>query len=346
MRMPLTCSVARCQHQGKPRALVHFVRAQMAECIPMEQRILDGIMNCAHLRYIIGLYLQTRVGQPLITMINDKMFQSNFCQCFIMFPLYHFLERQEEKIKSCEHLLETVARGARARATAATGVHAHSSRSHALLVVSVEHRWRDVGEADPSKYHTQVARLTLVDLAGAESMERSHGGKVDAAGVGTNMGLLVLGRVIKALAEGSERVPYRDSSLTRLMQSSLGGKAKTQMLACVSPVLTEAEVTLHTLKYASGARSVLLKPEAASIATAFDSDPMVTDVEDDDPALNRRCIWIETADFGDVFARCVGDPNDPLILYIHGSGPCNSSMMWNKLAVDVAMLASTGWEDD
>jgi len=252
---------------------------------------------------------------------------------------------KEEKIKSCEHLLETVARGARARATAATGVHAHSSRSHALLVVSVEHRWRDVGEADPSKYHTQVARLTLVDLAGAESMERSHGGKVDAAGVGTNMGLLVLGRVIKALAEGSERVPYRDSSLTRLMQSSLGGKAKTQMLACVSPVLTEAEVTLHTLKYASGARSVLLKPEAASIATAFDSDPMVTDVEDDDPALNRRCIWIETADFGDVFARCVGDPNDPLILYIHGSGPCNSSMMWNKLAVNVAMLASTGSGD-
>ena len=62
----------------------------------------------------------------------------------------------EEKIKSCEQLLDVVAAGARARATAATGVHAHSSRSHALLVISLEHRWRDVGETDPTKYNTQV----------------------------------------------------------------------------------------------------------------------------------------------------------------------------------------------
>ncbi|CAK9018797.1 unnamed protein product [Durusdinium trenchii] len=252
---------------------------------------------------------------------------------------------KEEKIKSCEQLLDVVAAGARARATAATGVHAHSSRSHALLVISLEHRWRDVGETDPTKYNTQVSRLTLVDLAGAESMERAHGGAVDAAGVGTNMGLLVLGRVIRALAEGSERVPYRDSSLTRLMQSSLGGKAKTQMLACVSPSLREADVTLQTLKYASSARSVVLKPEAAMVASAFETDPMLMDVEDEDPTLNRRCLWIETPDFGDVFARCVGDPKDPLILYVHGSGPCNSSMFWNKLVTDVAALASSGVGD-
>lgn len=249
---------------------------------------------------------------------------------------------KEEKIKSCEQLLEVVAQGASARATAATGVHAHSSRSHALLIIAVEHRWRDVDEADPARFQSQVSRFTLVDLAGAESMERAHGGAVDAAGVGTNMGLLVLGRVIRALAEGSERVPYRDSSLTRLMQSSLTGKARTQMLACVSPSARELETTLHTLKYASSARSVILKPEAVAVATAFDSDPMLADIEDEDSSLNRRCIWVETADFGDVFARCVGDPKDPLILYVHGSGPCNSSIFWNKLVMDVAALASSG----
>ncbi|CAE7223635.1 kif4 [Symbiodinium sp. CCMP2592] len=249
---------------------------------------------------------------------------------------------KEEKIRSCEQLLDVVAQGAKARATAATGVHAHSSRSHALLVMSVEHRWRDVAETDPQKYRSQTARFTLVDLAGAESMERSHGGSVDAAGVGTNMGLLVLGRVIRALAEGSERVPYRDSTLTRLMQSSLGGKAETQMLACVSPAEIEAALTMQTLKYATSARSVILKPEAATVTTELETDPMLADVEDDDISLNRRCIWIETADFGDVFARCVGDPTDPLILYVHGSGPCNSSNFWSKLVIDVATLASAG----
>ena len=59
---------------------------------------------------------------------------------------------KEEKIRSCEQLLDVVAQGAKARATAATGVHAHSSRSHALLIMSVEHRWRDVAETDPQKH--------------------------------------------------------------------------------------------------------------------------------------------------------------------------------------------------
>ena len=146
------------------------------------------------------------------------------------------------------------------------------------------------------------------------------------------------GLSLKAQSE----LPYRDSTLTRLMQSSLGGKAETQMLACVSPAEIEAALTMHTLKYASSARSVVLKPEAATVTTELETDPMLTDVEDDDISLNRRCIWIETADFGDVFARCVGDPTDPLILYVHGSGPCNSSNFWSKLVVDVATLASAG----
>ena len=59
------------------------------------------------------------------------------------------------------------------------------------------------GEA-ASAFKSQTARFTLVDLAGAESMEASHGGEVDRAGAATNLGLLVLGRVITALAEQRE----------------------------------------------------------------------------------------------------------------------------------------------
>ena len=54
-------------------------------------------------------------------------------------------------------------------------------------------------------------------------MERAHAGAVDKAGVAINMGLHVLTRVIGALAErGARHIPWRDSALTRLMQSSLG----------------------------------------------------------------------------------------------------------------------------
>lgn len=203
----------------------------------------------------------------------------------------------------------------------------------------MEHRWREVGDPDLRRLKSQVVRLTLVDLAGAKSMERAHGGDFNAAGVGTNLGLLVLGRVIRALAEGGKSiVPYLDSSLTRLMQSCLGGNAVTQMLACISPVPQEADGALHTLGYALSARSVRLEAQVAQVLEELDTDPMIGDIDDEDSELQRRALWLETP-YGDVFARCVGDPSDPLILYVHGSGPRNSSMCWNELALDVARLA-------
>jgi len=245
---------------------------------------------------------------------------------------------REERVTSTAQLLQLVAKGASNRATAATGVHAHSSRSHALLVLAVEHRWRSVDDPDPRRYLSRISRLTLVDLAGSETMERAHGGSVDSAGVGTNLGLLVLGRVIHALATG-ERVPYRDSTLTRLLQTSLGGTAMTQMLACISPAEIDVDHSFRTLQYATSARDVRVKPEVAGVREGLDTDPMIGDSEDADSVLNRRAIWIETREFGDVFARCVGDPADPLILWVHGSGPQNSSMFWNEVIMDVARLA-------
>eukprot|EP00927_Polykrikos_kofoidii_P017135 TRINITY_DN17776_c1_g1_i1.p1 TRINITY_DN17776_c1_g1~~TRINITY_DN17776_c1_g1_i1.p1 ORF type:complete len:1160 (-),score=176.85 TRINITY_DN17776_c1_g1_i1:286-3390(-) len=247
---------------------------------------------------------------------------------------------KDVRVTSASSLLELVARGAANRATAATGVHAHSSRSHALLVISVEHRWRDVNDPEARRVKSRTARLTLVDLAGAETMERSHGGNVDAAGVGTNLGLLVLGRVTNALASG-ERVPYRDSTLTRLLQTSLGGNAITQMLTCVSPAAGDSDQTWRTLQYASSARDVRCRPQIERVREELVDDPMADDCEDEDAALNRRTIWIETRCFGDVFARCVGDPSDPLILWVHGSGPRNSSMFWNEVVIDVTRLAAS-----
>lgn len=49
-----------------------------------------------------------------------------------------------------------------------------------------------------------------------------------------NQSLLTLGRVITALVEHHPHVPYRDSKLTRLLQESLGGRAKTCIIATVT----------------------------------------------------------------------------------------------------------------
>eukprot|EP00170_Pyropia_yezoensis_P008754 contig_37320_g8787 len=78
----------------------------------------------------------------------------------------------------------------------------------------------------------KVGKLNLVDLAGSESLGRTGtGGGGTGAGAARareagsiNQSLLTLGRVITALVEHQQHIPYRDSKLTRLLQDSLGGR--------------------------------------------------------------------------------------------------------------------------
>ena len=51
-------------------------------------------------------------------------------------------------------------------------------------------------------------------------------------------------------------MPYRDSKLTRLLQESLGGRAKTCIIATVSPALHSLDETLSTLDYAHRAKDI------------------------------------------------------------------------------------------
>lgn len=54
----------------------------------------------------------------------------------------------------------------------------------------------------------------------------------------------------------NRHVPYRDSKLTFLLQDSLGGNAKTMVIANVSPSVCCEHETKSTLAFASGMKSV------------------------------------------------------------------------------------------
>lgn len=82
-------------------------------------------------------------------------------------------------------------------------------------------------------------------------------------GISINKGLLCLGQVISALTDekrAKEHIPYRDSKLTRILQDSLGGNARTTMIACVSPAESNYDESLGSIKYASRARNIKNKP--------------------------------------------------------------------------------------
>ena len=55
-------------------------------------------------------------------------------------------------------------------------------------------------------------------------------------------------------------MPYRDSVLTHLLRNSLGGNARTTMLAAISPADINFDETLSTLKYADRAKAIKNTP--------------------------------------------------------------------------------------
>ena len=66
-----------------------------------------------------------------------------------------------------------------------------------------------------------------------------------------NSGLLALSNVICALADRDAHIPYRDSKLTRLLQDSLGGSARTLLVACVSAGFGAASVCLSPMFFSN-----------------------------------------------------------------------------------------------
>ncbi|CAG5076410.1 Similar to osm-3: Osmotic avoidance abnormal protein 3 (Caenorhabditis elegans) [Cotesia congregata] len=178
-------------------------------------------------------------------------------------------------------------------------MNASSSRSHAVLTISLEAL--AMGESSGKKGGSAVRRgqLHLVDLAGSERQARTGatGDRLKEA-ASINLSLSALGNVISALAAGNGRhVPYRDSKLTRLLRDSLGGNARTLMIACISPADVDAEETLSTLRYAARARCIKNKPivnedpkdallrqyqiELQRLRKLLESSPKTADYEED-----------------------------------------------------------------
>ena len=252
------------------------------------------------------------------------------------------------RIRSVASLLEIVAQGSARRSTQATGVHAHSSRSHALTTLTLEKRWRMSTTAEGGGHHVrcQVSALRLVDLAGSEGLAAWGGGHgaTSADGIATNLGLHVLGKCISALAANEPHVPFRESTLTRLLRPALSGRCQTTLLACVSPAEADAAESVRVLRYAIAAQRLVGRPEPR-VADEFEAEPMAGDVTDDDSTLQRRCVWLQVPGFGEeIFARVAGSPAAPLVLYVHGSGLKNSSMTWTRCIEDAArrLHAATG----
>lgn len=184
----------------------------------------------AYANMSIGVSLFEIYGGKLLDLLNAR----NPVRCLedsrgkVQFP-----GLSEHAVSSAEELMSVIDAGALNRSTGTTSANADSSRSHAVLHLSLR---KDVGRTK----NKEIGRLTFIDLAGSErGADTSMASKTTRMeGAEINTSLLALKEVIRALATGSSltRIPFRGSKLTQVLKESFVGKnSRTVMVSCVAP---------------------------------------------------------------------------------------------------------------
>nr|XP_054513056.1 kinesin-like protein KIFC2 isoform X2 [Pan troglodytes] len=166
-------------------------------------------------------------------------------------------------VPNLETLHQMLKLGRSNRATAATAMNQRSSRSHALVTLTLR-------AASPPRAPGTAGTLHLVDLAGSERARKAGAagpprGDPDGArrlreAQTINRSLLALGGVMAALRAHRPHVPFRDSQLTRLLQPALGPGTTAVLLLQISTRPEDLGETVCSLKFADRVGQVELGP--------------------------------------------------------------------------------------
>ena len=136
--------------------------------------------------------------------------------------------------------MSMVAFGLGERTTGVTSANIDSSRSHAILQISLRSK------------EELISKISFIDLAGSEracdTLDGTRQTRMDGAEI--NKSLLALKECIRAIDHSHKHTPFRASKLTMVLKDSFIGNCKTVMIANISPVLSCCEHSLNTLRYA------------------------------------------------------------------------------------------------
>jgi len=156
---------------------------------------------------------------------------------------------QEHPVRNVQDLMEVIDLGLASRTTGVTGANVDSSRSHAILQISL----KDERVQDGDGRIKEHGKISFIDLAGSErgadTMDTDRQTRMDGAEI--NKSLLALKECIRALDQQHGHTPFRGSKLTQVLKDSfVGSNCRTVMIANVSPCSSAVEHSLNTLRYA------------------------------------------------------------------------------------------------
>ncbi|XP_061117796.1 centromere-associated protein E-like isoform X2 [Conger conger] len=238
--------------------------------------VFQTIKNCPKKEFLLRVSYMEIYNETVTDLLCDswkrkplEIREGNYKNVYVA-------DLSEELVTSAEQALSWIRKGEKNRHYGKTKMNQRSSRSHTIFRMILESRERsDPASGENADGAIIVSHLNLVDLAGAEraSQTGAEGARLKE-GCNINRSLFTLGQVIKKLTDENQGgfTNYRDSKLTRILQNSLGGNAKTVIICTITPATVDE--TLSTLQFASAAKRMK-------------NDPHVTEVSDDGALLRR-----------------------------------------------------------
>ena len=188
----------------------------------------------------------------------------------------------EHTVATLQEILKFIEKGEANRKYAATAMNHHSSRSHTIFKLNVTSM--QIENSSESNSITTESTINFVDLAGSErvsslnqdtSFEVKHRNNRSRDNLETlltegkhiNTSLFYLCQVINKLSEkisnhNDSHIPYRNSNLTKILRSSLGGNSLTCIICTAVPTLSQFEMTLSTLRFGGIAKTITNNVEA------------------------------------------------------------------------------------
>ncbi|KAJ2334740.1 hypothetical protein GGH91_005627, partial [Coemansia sp. RSA 2671] len=174
---------------------------------------------------------------------------------------------REVLVQSSDDLLSVFEYGNNCRSTGSTGANSDSSRSHAILQISLRDSTSQRGSVIRGK-------LSFIDLAGNER-GADRGDRADKQtmmeGAEINKSLLALKECIRALDLNKKHQPFRQSKLTQVLKDSFLGNSRACMVATISPNTSNSDNTLNTLRYADRVKAMKNSNGPASLSSAGES---------------------------------------------------------------------------
>ena len=133
-----------------------------------------------------------------------------------------------------------------------TSLNHNSSRSHSIFRIFTSYN-------NNGKKYFSVCNL--VDLAGSEKLslfDKNDSKSRLNESKSINKSLFFLTQIINILGHQTnpQFIPYRNSTLTKILKNSIGGNALTAIILCISPLFNQLEQTISTLKFGTIAKNI------------------------------------------------------------------------------------------